>query len=1017
MKNLHKHISDYLTEAATLLKAGKATEHSFRPALQRLLENITSGYQIINEPKRIACGAPDFVVQQSDIPVGYIEAKDLGVDISKNTEQFTRYKKSLNNLIITDNLDFNLYENGEPIAAVMLARLVDGKLLPQKQNFDAFLALIDRFTGYKGQTVKSAERLSRLMADKAKLLAETIEKAVENGSDSLNEQMQGIKQILIHDIAVKDFADIYAQTIAYGMFAARLNDTTPDTFSRREAAELIPKSNPFLRKMFQYVAGYDLDSSVAWIVDDLANLFRATDVDAIMQTFGEATKQNDPLIHFYETFLAEYDPALRKSRGVWYTPQPVVDFIVRAVDDILKADFNLAKGLADTSKVKVERAIEQSKDKRYADNKKKETVEVHKVQLLDPAAGTGTFLSQVVRHIHQSMKSQQGMWSSYVDQHLIPRLNGFEILMASYAMAHLKLELLLRETGYNPDTDKRLNVYLTNSLEEDHPDVGTIFAQWLSNEANAASRIKRETPVMVMLGNPPYSGHSSNNGTWIVNLLNDYKKEPTGGKLQERNPKWINDDYVKFIRLGQHFIEKNSEGVLAYINNHSFIDNPTFRGMRYNLLQTFDTIYILDLHGNAKKKEVAPDGGKDENVFDIQQGVSINIFVKTGRKKKGELAQVLQADLYGIRDAKYDYLSASTLSTVSWQQVQLQAPQYFFVVKDFENQKQYDKGFSVNELFPINSVGVVTAKDSILINSELSSLKQNVKQINSNHFDDNNVKIVAYRPFDNQYIYYDTKLIERSREKVMQHFLKGENLGLTIGRQGQVVGSMLWNLVYISNNITDFNLYYRGGGVLFPLYLYPDSEELFSISERTPNLKPELVEKIAKKIKLRYVSEQTGEAGTFAPIDILDYIYAVLHSPAYREKYKEFLKIDFPRVPYPTNVEQFWQLVALGGRLRKLHLLQEVQLTDGLAAFPIAGSNEVDKISYTDERMYINAEQYFDGVTPIVANFYIGGYQPAQKWLKDRRGRTLNFDDIEHYQRMCNALAQTAEIMSEIDKI
>ncbi|HRO08537.1 MAG TPA: N-6 DNA methylase [Saprospiraceae bacterium] len=406
------------------------------------------------------------------------------------------------------------------------------------------------------------------------------------------------------------------------MFAARLHDPTLPTFSRQEAAELIPKSNPFLRKLFGYIAGPDIDDRIKWIVDSLVEIFLACNVEEILKNYGKSTKMEDPIIHFYETFLSEYDPKLRKARGVWYTPQPVVNFIVWAVDEILKTEFDLPQGLADTSKTKIKVDVQG----------KKVEQEVHKVQILDPATGTGTFLAEVVKHIHKKFEGQQGIWSNYVETHLLPRLNGFELLMASYAMAHLKLDLLLTETGYKPTKDQRFRVYLTNSLEEHHQDTGTLFANWLSTEANEANHIKRDNPVMVVIGNPPYSGESANKGEWIMNLMEDYKKEPGGKeKLKERNPKWINDDYVKFLRYGQHYIEKNGEGILAFINPHGFLDNPTFRGMRWNLMKTFDKIYTIDLHGNAKKKETAPDGSSDQNVFDIMQGVSINIFVK---KKK-----------------------------------------------------------------------------------------------------------------------------------------------------------------------------------------------------------------------------------------------------------------------------------------------------------------------------------------------------------------------------------------------
>lgn len=435
------------------------------------------------------------------------------------------------------------------------------------------------------------------MAGKARLLSGVIEKAlmsdeINQENSTLKDQMGAFKKILIHDITPKEFADVYAQTIAYGMFAARLHDPDLATFSRQEAAELIPKSNPFLRKLFGYIAGPDIDDRIKWIVDNLVEIFLACNVEEILKNYGKSTKMEDPIIHFYETFLSEYDPKLRKARGVWYTPAPVVNFIVRAVDDILKTEFDLPQGLADNSKTKIKVDVQG----------KQVEQEVHKVQILDPAAGTGTFLAEVIKHIHNKFVGQQGIWSNYVETHLLPRLNGFELLMASYAMAHLQLDLLLTETGYKPSNNQRFRVYLTNSLEEQHPDTGTLFASWLSAEANEANYIKRDTPVMCVIGNPPYSGISSNNGEWINKLIEDYKYID-GVHFNERKH-WLNDDYVKFLRYGQHFIEKNGSGVLAFINPHGFLDNPTFRGMRWNLLKTYDKIYTIDLHGNSKKKKL-----------------------------------------------------------------------------------------------------------------------------------------------------------------------------------------------------------------------------------------------------------------------------------------------------------------------------------------------------------------------------------------------------------------------------
>ncbi|MDR0296180.1 MAG: N-6 DNA methylase [Prevotellaceae bacterium] len=1005
----NENITQYIAEINRIYKAGNATEHSYRPALKSLLEKITIGLMVINEPKRIACGAPDYIVTRKEIPIGYIEAKDIDTDLNSKTNkaQFDRYKQSLDNLIITDYLTFQLFDRGEFVTSVTIAKTGKNGVVADKTQFEAFVALIVSFAGYEVLGIQTSVQLSKIMAAKARLMAGVIEEVLSTGSEegTLSEQMAAFKEVLLHDIMPKEFADVYAQTITYGMFAACLHNDTPNTFSREKAAKLIPKTNPFLRQLFQNIAGFDLDERINWIVDDLVEAFRATDIGAVMKEFGKHSRKNDPMIHFYEDFLSAYDPALRKSRGVWYTPQAVVNFIVRAVDEILQTDFGLPMGLADTSKTKAKVANQKNK-KQEADFYE---VDVHKVQILDPATGTGTFLAEAVNQIYEKFMGQPGLWQSYVEEHLLPRLNGFELLMASYAMAHLKLDWLLTETGYKSVNNQRLRVYLTNSLEEYYKETGSLFSQFLAREANGASLIKRDTPGMVVMGNPPYSGESQNGGKWMDTLMNDYKKEPSGIKLQERNSKWINDDYVKFIRLGQHFIDKNGEGILAFINNHSFLDNPTFRGMRYSLLKSFDKIYILDLHGNTKKKETAPDGGKDENVFDIQQGVSINIFVKTGKKKKNELGKLFHCDLYGKREEKYSFLLNSNLQSVEWQKLELTAPQYFFIAKNLSLQEEYNKGFSVQELFPVNSVGVGTYDDTNLVSF-------------SPFLSDN--YLYTYRPFDTRFVNYDLKKVKRARYSIMRNLLNGNNFGLIIGRQGQVVGNMLWNLVFVSSQMVDLNIYYRGGGNVFPLYLYPaDTQTSTDKVVRRPNLKPEIVKAISKKIGLQFEPEKSKDKGKFSSVDLLDYIYAILHSPSYREKYKEFLKIDFPRVPYPANADEFRRLSALGCELRRLHLMEHPALTGMSATYLFLGNgnNTVEHLRWAPNadgqtgRVCINDTQYFDNVPLVAWNFYIGGYQPAQKWLKDRKGRTLNFEDVQHYQRIIRVLSETGKIMREVD--
>ncbi len=727
-------VEEFLRAVGETHKTQRATEHSYRPALKTLFDGLRPGeITATNEPKRIACGAPDFILQSGDIAVGFVEAKDIGLDLRRmkdaNRDQQRRYLAGLPNLIYTNCLDWDFYRNGDLIASVTIADYLSG-IQPRPDQFAALENLLRDFIAQRPQTITSPKVLAGIMAGKAGLIKDVLRNALTADAElqsELGDQFKAFRAHLIHDITPEDFADIYAETIAYGMFAARLHDPTLDSFSRQEALELLPRSNPFLRNLFSYIAGPNLDDRIRWIIDDLAKVFQAANVARIMEGFGRLTGQNDPFLHFYETFLAAYNPAKRKARGVWYTPEPVVNFIVRAVDQVLQTEFGLADGLADTSKVTVDWDTGQADSKGKPLKIRKE---VHRVQILDPATGTGTFLAEVIKQIAPKVKDvAPGMWSRYVERDLIPRVHGFELLMASYAMCHMKLDMILTEMGYKPTgTPPRLSVYLTNSLEEGEPANQSLpFAQWLSNEVKEANAIKRDMPIMCVIGNPPYLGEGGKSEGWLGKLMDDYKKEPGGvERLKERNPKWLNDLYVKFIRLSSHLIEKNGEGVLGFITNHGYLDNPTFRGMRWHLLKTFDKIWVLDLHGNAKKKEVTPEGKPDKNVFDIQQGVAIIIGVRKKGGGKG-LAQLLHGDLWGEREAKYAALQAADLTQAMFSALESPAPQHPLVRRNFSAQEVYGKGISVAALMPVNSVGIVTARDELTIDKSRDRLWQRVQ--------------------------------------------------------------------------------------------------------------------------------------------------------------------------------------------------------------------------------------------------------------------------------------------------
>ena len=1024
-------ISNYLLSVQTELSTGNALEHTYRPALKTLIESLDETINAVNEPARSAHGAPDFVFlnkSNKDLILGYAETKDLDVELDQieKSEQLKRYL-GYPNLILTNYLEFRFFRNGEKYQTIKIAEIKYSVVQSIEASFASLEHEIKAFLSGKPETIKGAEKLAKIMGGKASRVRENVQRFLSGEKDAKNQELFRIydvmKQLLVHDLKVDKFADMYAQTLVYGLFVARYYDETPDNFSRSEARDLVPASNPFLREFFDHIAGASFDTRLKYIADELCAVFSVSDIPGIMKRkynlFGEAVDK-DPIIHFYEDFLKEYDPELKKQMGAYYTPVPVVQFIIRAVDEVLKKEFNLSGGIADTSKIERVREIQGSKSKE----------KIPRVQILDPAVGTATFLNEIIKYIYSQFKTQQGMWSGYVETELLPRLNGFELMMAPYTIAHLKLALTLKETGIN-DFKQRLGVYLTNTLEEGiktNPglfDFGLVSA--ITKESEEASRIKHDTPIMIVMGNPPYSGESFNKGEHAMKLVDKYKLEPGGKvKLQERNPKWINDDYVKFIAFASDLIDKTGEGVVAMITNHGYLDNPTFRGMRWQLVNTFSTLYMLDLHGNAKKKEVSPDGSPDKNVFDIQQGVSIMIGVKK-KSAKDKYATVYRADLQGSRKAKFDWLNTNSISSIKWDKIRLREPGYLFLNKDEQTQNEYEKGVKINELFALNNVGIVTSRDDFAIAttkeklySRISSfcmsdpsdqklptlVKQSVKfqyaKAIALGFDESKIQPISYRPFDNRYVYYADYYIERMRKDIMKHMIDRENIALV--SVNRVPGKSQPPFIFVTDK-TIINGYIRSDSVsidsIFPLYLHDQMG-------RVPNLNDKLVAILLAKLEDR---------DKVKPEDIFDYTYAILHSPNYREKYKEFLKSDFPRIPLAQSSKSFWQLVKFGGKLRKLHLLDEQELGTLATTYPISGTNEVEKLEYKDGKVFINSTQYFDGVNQEVFDFYIGGYQPAQKWLKDRKGQRLTYDDIHHYQQIIAAQVKTIEIMKKIDQI
>jgi hypothetical protein len=1057
-------IDVYRRQIEKELQAGNATEHTHRPALKTLLEALAPKVTATNEPKRVECGAPDFAVTEKHAhgpaTIGHLEAKDVGKDLDEVEEsgQMKRYLPALPNLILTDYLEFRWYVDGEHRQAARLARVGKGdKLVLEKNGVEAVTDLLTAFLAREAEPINDPKTLALRMARLTHFIRDMIVTAFAGkvASPTLRDLHGAFEKALIPDLPIPQFADMFAQTLAYGLFAARCNHHgPPGSFKRLGAASEIPKTNPFLRQLFETITGTALDEEpFVGFVDDLAQLLADTDIEAVLADFGKRTARQDPVVHFYETFLAAYDPKLRESRGVYYTPEPVVSYIVRSVDYLLKTRFGCANGLADTATVEYEREDVEAASRRQKSgevNSPLQKATSPRVLILDPACGTGTFLYTVIDHIRAEFMRQEnaGMWSGYVRNHLLPRIFGFELLMAPYAVAHFKLGMQLagqdlthaqRERwAYDFSGDERLGVFLTNTLEEAErrAQMEFGFLRTLTEEANATVRIKRELPIMVVVGNPPYSNFGRmNRGKWILGLLNDYKKDLHEKKLN------LDDDFIKFIRFAQWRIDRTGAGILAFISNNTYIDGITHRRMRQSLMESFSDIYILDLHGSSVKKEKSPDGSKDENVFDIQQGVSIGIFVK--EPDKHGRARVRHSDLWGLREWKYARLFETDLSSTKWVPLEPEASFFFFVPKSSRGRSEYGAYTPLRDIFREGTSAVQTKRDALFVDFDKHALMQRMSEVlgtgpkqevmdkyplqasggwspsclDGAHYSPRAVRPYLYRPFDLRHIYYEDRLLGRSRIAVFHHLVK-PNLSLATLRQ---TVDDAFRHVFCTRHICDINLVigHHVSDRVFPLYLYPtddcgnQGQSQLEVKAggwpsgkdgRRPNLNPEFVADLERRLELSFVPDGKGELKkTFGPEDVFHYIYAVFHSPTYRTRYAEFLKSDFPRVPLTSDLNLFRELCTEGAELVALHLLESPKLEKPIARYRVKGGNLVDRgfpkyvapgepepfrvaqgsppslaalLRLKEGRVYINKGdpqcgsngQYFEGVTPEVWN-------------------------------------------------
>jgi len=1027
---LKQILTRYLSELQKVINRGDAREESFYHCVKEMLESYAqaNGFrrsEVSILPKATEAGNPDFRVWDGKTRItGYIEAKKPEVsqlESISESEQLKRYRDTFDNLILTNFYEFWLFQYGKFVCGVTIAdplEAIHSQKKPPLTNIEDFDTLLDRYLSFSLPAITDPKSLANALAKRTRFLRDeiiTIELAEEEkaqGRKVLLKFYESFKKLLINNLTIEQFADLYAQTLTYGIFVARTR--SGDDFNRELIYKYIPNTLGILKSIFRFISLEEPPQALAVLIDDIADILFNTDIQKILHRFYTEGKGRDPIVHFYETFLSEYDPKLREKRGVYYTPEPVVRYIVRSIHSLLKSHFGKDDGLA-------------SED----------------VTILDPAAGTLTFPAEAIKVAIEEHKGNYGSGSVHklIKHHILPHFHAIELMMAPYTVGHLKIGYLLAEHGYELSEAERFKLYLSNTLEPDTPQQTELpIAHDISEECALANKVKHEDPILVIMGNPPYSGASENNNAWTEKLL---KTDLDGAQsyytvdgmpLNEKNPKWLQDDYVKFLRFAQWKIHKAGKGIVGMITNHGYLDNPTFRGMRQSLMRTFDEIYVLDLHGNSLKKETCPDGGKDENVFDIRQGTAIILMVK-GVDSKG--TRVCHHELFGLRQSKYDWLDSNQFQAGDYQELSPGSPFYLFRPEAAGNE-HYLQWQSLPNIFPVNSVGIVTARDNVVIQDsvqdvlvavnryiscdlhaaksvyKLKTKAQEVKfqkiqsSIASSDLIDNNVKPILIQPFSNRYIFFSgnkNKLLERSRFEIMKHMLQ-DNLGLVINKREEM--NIPWGHVFVTNTIVEHvALSPKTISYLFPLYLYPDEhkDDIFASDEREYNIASGL---------LGQFSRQWPQ---FRPEQLFYYVYAVLHSNRYRQRFAQYLRMDFPRIPFTDDYELFGLLAGYGKELADIHLLKGPRLNTPIAKYQGSGSNDlVEFIKYEDKSIVqINPDKHFEGITPELWNYHIGGYQVLHKYLKDRKGKTLA--NPIHYCRMATALALTIQMRGDIDRV
>ena len=998
-------------------------ELSLHPHLQTFLEDVAaehferSDITFTLEPKNIdQIGRPDIIAKDGLLPIGYIEAERYGTDLDRLTgharEQNERFKENLDNFILANFVDFELWIDGQ--------RNTTARILENTSDLEI---LLERFLSATPVQIETPIALARYLARRTRELQTQIATTLTDENSNTYGMFTAFKETLLPTLTRDDFADMYAQTLTYGLFAARCTLPNATNFSRHTAASVLPRSNPFLRQLFFQVASPNLEENVTYILDDITTLLRNVSTEMLRTSFAPRNHLEDPVIHFYETFLKEYNPRLRFDRGVFYTPPQVISYIVRSVDSLLKTELNRPDGLADDDTL-----------------------------ILDPATGTGGFLLSVLEHIREFVTANYGTgdWNQHINDQLVKRIFGFELLVAPYTIAHLKLSLFLQAQGWH--ADERLRIYLTNTLEQPAEVVESIpFAAFISDEANAALSVKRDEPILAIIGNPPYPENSANPSrvggklTFIGELIEDYK-QVDGEPLGETNVKALQADYVKFTRWAQWRIDKNGEGVIGYIVNNSFLDGRNFRGMRQSLLTSFNTIYLLNLHGSNRKQEAVPAAQRNENVFDISQGVCIMLCVK--EHDNPTPATVYYTDMWGSREEKYHILSENDVQSTEWCELQPESLHHLFVPHPIDYSAEYEVGWEISDILQKNSAGIVTSRDKLTIHRTTEEVRETVTDFVSLTVDearekynlgkdsrdwkvhfaqddlrrhpniDKHICSILYRPLDTRFTYYTGKskgFHTYPAPTISPHLLAKDNVALCVHKG---IRSPKWQHVLVTNRISEKSVISNRSeptAHVFPLYLYPDTEGLIVSTERSLNFKPDFLTALSESLGLPQTAPLKLPNG-IAPEEILGYIYAVLYSPTYRDRYYEFLKYDFPRIPLPQDIDHFRKLAALGQSLISWHLLKDVQIPRR-HRFEGKGDGVVSKVRYEDGNVWINATEYFTDVPVAVWKYEIGAYQVCEKWLKDRKEKRLSHAEVRQYRGILVAVAETLRVMGEIDEV